>query len=108
MFKAGRQTWGCKWGPRPSQHGSRRWTCWTWPKDFEKERSSDREACLNAALNMWDLQKMPEEGTRSYGQLGQERWKVRSMVIHDSLLASGILYFFLEDAMMKMVKKRQH
>ncbi len=61
------------------------------PAHSEIQYSYSRKICVEAALNVLELQKMLHQGTQLGGQLYRDRWKVSSLVNHDFLLAVTIL-----------------
>ena len=61
------------------------------PINSEIQYSYSRKICVEAALNVLQLQNMLHQGTQLGGQLYRDRWKISSLVNHDFLLAVTIL-----------------
>ncbi|KAJ5961719.1 Transcription factor [Penicillium viridicatum] len=58
--------------------------------------SDSHRACIHAALNILEYQRILDEETQPFCQLYQERWRVSSLVNHDFLLAASVLCSYLE------------
>ncbi|KAJ5915737.1 Fungal-specific transcription factor protein [Penicillium verhagenii] len=69
-----------------------------WLEAREKERKYpySRSTCVEAAMKILELQHLVDEETRVDGRLYQTRWRVTASFIHDFLLATSLLCFYLQ------------
>lgn len=66
-----------------------------------------RSVCLAAAMKILELQHLIDEETQLDGRLYQSRWRVTFSFIHDFLLATTILCFYLQ-VHTEEEKRKQH
>ncbi|KAJ5937980.1 Fungal-specific transcription factor protein [Penicillium verhagenii] len=63
----------------------------------ERKYPRSRSACVEAAMKILELQHLVDEETRVDGRLYQTRWRVTASFIHDFLLATSLLCFYLQN-----------
>jgi hypothetical protein len=63
---------------------------------LQQQYACSRSACLAAAKEILDLQHLVDEETQLDGRLYQSRRRVTASFIHDFLLATSILCFYLQ------------
>ncbi|KFZ18639.1 hypothetical protein V502_04012 [Pseudogymnoascus sp. VKM F-4520 (FW-2644)] len=66
------------------------------PSRQHLQNAHSRHVCMEAALNILELQDILDQETQPAGQLYEIRWKLSSLVTHDFLLATSILCFCLQ------------
>ncbi|MCJ1380892.1 hypothetical protein MMC17_004001 [Xylographa soralifera] len=62
----------------------------------QQQYAYSRSVCRTAAMKILELQHLVDEETQLDGRLYQSRWRVSSSFIHDFLLATSILCFYLQ------------
>ncbi|RDL35999.1 Fungal-specific transcription factor protein [Venustampulla echinocandica] len=63
---------------------------------LQQQYAYSRSTCRAAAIKILELQHLVDEETQLDGRLYQSRWRVTSAFIHDFLLATSILCFYLQ------------
>ncbi|OQE24862.1 hypothetical protein PENFLA_c009G06993 [Penicillium flavigenum] len=66
------------------------------PSRSHRQYDRSRSACLDAAMQILELQRLVDEETQEDGQLYQSRWRVSSAFINDFLLATSVLCFYIQ------------
>ncbi|MCJ1322063.1 hypothetical protein MMC15_007408 [Xylographa vitiligo] len=63
---------------------------------LQPQYAYSRSVCRIAAMEILKLQHLVDEETQLEGRLYQSRWRVTSTFVHDFLLATSILCFYLQ------------
>lgn len=66
------------------------------PSRFNRQYDHSRSACLGAAMQTLEFQRLVDEETQVGGLLYQSRWRVSSAFINDFLLATSVLCFYVQ------------
>ncbi|CAG8900506.1 unnamed protein product [Penicillium egyptiacum] len=66
------------------------------PSCLHRQYDRSRSACLDAAMQILELQRLVDEETQEEGLLYQSRWRVSSAFINDFLLATSVLCFYVQ------------
>ncbi|EAW07625.1 fungal specific transcription factor domain-containing protein [Aspergillus clavatus NRRL 1] len=66
------------------------------PSRLHQQYDRSRSACLDAAMQILELQRLVDEETSADGLLYQSRWRVSSAFINDFLLATSVLCFYVQ------------
>ncbi|KAJ5888344.1 fungal specific transcription factor domain protein [Penicillium taxi] len=66
------------------------------PSRFDQQYDRSRSACLEAAMQILNFQRLVDEETSPDGLLYQSRWMVSSAFTNDFLLATSVLCFYLQ------------
>ncbi|KAJ5469873.1 Transcription factorfungi [Penicillium desertorum] len=66
------------------------------PSRLHRQYDRSRSACLDAAMQILELQRLVDEETQEDGLLYQSRWRVSSAFINDFLLATSVLCFYIQ------------
>ncbi|ORY11106.1 hypothetical protein BCR34DRAFT_565692 [Clohesyomyces aquaticus] len=66
------------------------------PIRIQEQYRSSRNACIDAAMKILDLQRIVDEEIQADGLLYQSRWRVSSAFSNDFLLATSILCYCLQ------------
>ncbi|KAJ5507139.1 hypothetical protein N7527_009282 [Penicillium freii] len=66
------------------------------PSRLDRQYGHSRSACLGAAMQILEFQRLVDEETQVGGLLYQSRWRVSSAFINDFLLATSVLCFYVQ------------
>jgi hypothetical protein len=66
------------------------------PSRLHQQYDRSRSACLDAAMQILELQRLIDEETQAGGLLYQSCWRVSSAFMNDFLLATSVLCFYLQ------------
>ncbi|KAJ5553395.1 Fungal-specific transcription factor protein [Penicillium frequentans] len=69
----------------------------TQSREHQGKYPYSHSTCLKAATNILELQHLIDEETQPDGRLYQTRWRVSASLIHDFLLATSLLCFYLQN-----------
>ncbi|RYP70279.1 hypothetical protein DL771_005582 [Monosporascus sp. 5C6A] len=67
------------------------------PSRLQQEHAYSRSACLAAAMRILEFQHLVDEETRVDGRLSESSWRVSTSLLHEFLLATSILCFYLQN-----------
>ncbi|RYP40257.1 hypothetical protein DL767_001800 [Monosporascus sp. MG133] len=67
------------------------------PSRLQQEHAYSRSACLAAAMRILEFQHLVDEETRVDGRLNENPWRVSTSLLHEFLLATSILCFYLQN-----------
>ncbi|RYP19262.1 hypothetical protein DL765_003463 [Monosporascus sp. GIB2] len=67
------------------------------PSRPQQEHAYSRSACLAAAMRILEFQHLVDEETRVDGRLNENPWRVSTSLLHEFLLATSILCFYLQN-----------
>lgn len=62
----------------------------------QPQHSFSRSSCVSAAIEILKLQHLVDDETQLDGRLYQSRWSIITTFIHDFLLATGVLCFYVQ------------
>lgn len=62
----------------------------------QPQYSFSRSSCTSAAIEILKLQHLVDDETQLEGRLYQSRWSIITTFIHDFLLATGVLCFYVQ------------
>lgn len=62
----------------------------------QSQYSFSRFSCVSAAMEILKLQHLVDDETQLEGRLYQSRWSIITTFIHDFLLATGVLCFYVQ------------
>ncbi|KAJ5398468.1 hypothetical protein N7465_008957 [Penicillium sp. CMV-2018d] len=66
------------------------------PSRLYRQYAHSRSACLGAAMQILEFQRLVDEETQVGGLLYQSRWRVSSAFMNDFLLATSVLCFYVQ------------
>ncbi|RYP92819.1 hypothetical protein DL770_001099 [Monosporascus sp. CRB-9-2] len=67
------------------------------PSRLQQEHAYSRSACLAAAMRILEFQHLVDEEARVDGRLNENHWRVSTSLLHEFLLATSILCFYLQN-----------
>ncbi|RYP52212.1 hypothetical protein DL769_010707 [Monosporascus sp. CRB-8-3] len=67
------------------------------PSRLQQEHAYSRSACLAAAMRILEFQHLVDEEARVDGRLNENPWRVATSLLHEFLLATSILCFYLQN-----------
>lgn len=62
----------------------------------QPQYSFSRSSCVSAGMEILKLQQLVDDETQLEGRLYQSRWSIITTFIHDFLLATGVLCFYVQ------------